>query len=71
MSEGNAVDVQIQKVIHPGVCIKIGDVEIRFGVALKGPIKIGRDEQQRLYFREGDGPARPLDTLAEIVDRAA
>ncbi len=71
MSEGSAVDVQIHKVIHPGVCIKIGDVEVRFGVALKGPIKIGRDEHQRLYFRKGDGPTRPLNTLAKIVERAA
>jgi len=71
MSEDSAVDVQIHKVIHPGVCITIGDVEVSFGVALKGPIKIGRDAHQRLYFREGDGPTRPLNTLAKIVDRAA
>ncbi len=71
MGEGSAVDVQIHKVIYRGVCIKIGDVEVRFGVALKGPIKIGRDKHQRLYFREGDGPTRPLNTLAKIVERAA
>ncbi len=70
-TEGSAVDIQIHKVIHPGVCIKIGDVELRFSVAIKGPIKIGRHEQQGLYFREGDGPIRPLSTLAKIVDRAA
>ncbi len=51
--------------------MKIGDVEVRFGVALKGPIKIGRDEHQRLYLREGDGPTRPLKTVAKIVERAA
>ena len=71
MSEDSAVDVQIHKVIHPGVCITIGDVEVSFGVALKGPIKIGRDAHQRLYFREGNGPTRPLNILAKIVDRAA
>ena len=71
MSEGSAVEVQIYKVIYPGVCIKIGDVEVRFGVALKGPIKIGRDEHQRLYFRQGDGPTQPLNTLAKTVERAA
>ena len=70
-TEGSAVDIQIHKVIHPGVCIKIGDVELKFSVAIKGPIKIGRHEQQGLYFREGDGPIRPLSTLAKIVDRAA
>jgi hypothetical protein len=51
--------------------MKIGDVEVKFEVALKGPIKIGRDEHQRLYFREGDGSTRPLDTAAKIVDPAA
>ncbi len=71
MSEGSAVDVQIHKVIYRGVCIKIGDVELRFGVEIKGPITIGRDGHQRLYFREGDGPPRPLDILAKIVGRAA
>ena len=71
MSEDSAVEVEILKVIHPGVCIQIGDVVVRFGEAIKGPIKIGWDEHQRLYFREGDGPNRPLSTLVKIVDRAA
>ncbi len=71
MSEGSAVELLIHKGIYPGVCLKIGNAEVRFGVALKGPIKIGRDEHQRLYLREGDGPIRPLSTLAKIVDRAA
>ncbi len=70
-SEGGAVDILVRKVIHPGVCIQIGDVELKFGVAVKGPIKIGRDENQRLYFQEGDGPIRPLSSLAKLVDRAA
>lgn len=70
-SEGTAVEVHVHKVIHPGVCLKIGDVEVKFGVALKGPVRIGRNEHQRLYFREADGPARPLETLTRLVDRAA
>lgn len=65
------VEVRIQKVIHPGVCLKIGDVELKFDMALQGPVTIGRDEHQRLYFREGDGPARPLETLAKLINRAA
>ncbi|MHC4825304.1 MAG: DUF342 domain-containing protein [Planctomycetota bacterium] len=71
MSEVSVVDVLIHKAIYPGVSMKIGDVEVKFEVALKGPIKIGRDEHQRLYFREGDGSTRPLDTAAKIVDPAA
>ena len=65
------VDVLIRKAIYPGVSLKIGDVEVKFEVALKGPIKIGQDENQRLYFREGDGSPRPLDAVAKFVDRAA
>ncbi len=71
MSEVSVVDVLIHKAIYPGVSIKIGDVEMKFDVALKGPIKIGRDEHQRLYYREGDGSTRPLNTVARIVDPAA
>jgi len=71
MTEGSPVDLQILKVIYPGVCIQIGDVEVRFSMAVKGPIKIGRDEHQKLYCRDGDGPTRPLSTLAKIVKRAA
>ena len=56
---------------YPGVCMKIGGVEVRFGVALKGPIKIGRNERQGLYLREGDGPIRPLNTVPKIIVRAA
>ena len=69
--ERSAVDVLIHKVIYPEVSIQIGDAVARFDMALKGPIRIGRDEHQRLYFREGDGPIRSLDTVAKIVDRAA
>jgi uncharacterized protein (DUF342 family) len=71
MSEVSVVDVLIRKAIYPGVSMKIGDVEVKFEVALKGPIKIGRDENQRLYFREGDGSPRPLSAVAKIVDPAA
>jgi uncharacterized protein (DUF342 family) len=71
MSEVSAVDVLIHKAIYPGVSMKIGDVEVKFEVALKGPIRIGRDENQRLSFREGDGSSRPLDAVAKIVNPAA
>jgi uncharacterized protein (DUF342 family) len=71
MSEAGVVDVLIHKAIYPGVTMKIGDVELKFEVALKGPIRIGRDENQRLYFSEGDGSPRPLDAVARIIDRAA
>ncbi|MHC5008727.1 MAG: FapA family protein, partial [Planctomycetota bacterium] len=71
MSEAGVVDVLIHKAIYPGVTMKIGDVELKFEVALKGPIRIGRDENQRLYFSEGDGSPRPLDAVAKFIDRAA
>jgi uncharacterized protein (DUF342 family) len=71
MSEVSVVDLLIHKAIYPGVTLKIGDVEVKFDVALKGPIRIGRDEDQRLFFREGDGSKRPLNTVAKIVHAAA
>ncbi|MHC4219728.1 MAG: DUF342 domain-containing protein [Planctomycetota bacterium] len=71
MTEVGVVDLLIHKAIYPGVTLKIGDVEVKFDVALKGPIRIGRDENDRLYFGEGDGSTRLLNTVAKIVRPAA
>ena len=68
---GRAVGCKLDRVSWPGVGRKVGDVGGGVGVALKGPIKIGRDEHQRLYCRQGDGPTQPLNTLAKTVKRAA
>ena len=65
------VDVLVHKTIFQAVSMTIGDVEVKFDMALKGPIKIGQDEHHGLYFREGDGPKRPLNTVAKITNRAA
>jgi uncharacterized protein (DUF342 family) len=67
----SAVDLLVHKAIHPGVSLKIGDLEVNFAMALKGPIRIGRDKRQRLMLREADGPVRSLSSVAKIVDRAA
>jgi uncharacterized protein (DUF342 family) len=69
--QASVVDVLIHKAIYPGVSLRIGDVEVKFDVALKGPIRIGRDEHERLVLREGDGAPRSLDAVAKIIDRAA
>jgi uncharacterized protein (DUF342 family) len=66
-----AVDVLIHKAIYPAVSLVIGEFEVKFDVALKGPLRIGLDENRRLVLREADGEGRPLESVAKIIHRAA
>jgi uncharacterized protein (DUF342 family) len=70
-AEITVVDVLIHKAIYPGVRLMIGDVVVKFDMALKGPIRIGRHGEGQLYFSDGAGSKRALSSVAKVVGRAA
>jgi hypothetical protein len=63
--------LRVHKEIHVGVSLKINGVSVTFDRPLQGPMTIDTDARHQLQFRPGDGPARPLDTVARIARTAA
>jgi hypothetical protein len=63
--------LRVNKEIHIGVSLKINGMSVTFDRPLQGPITIDADTRHQLQFRPGDGPARPLDTVARVARTAA
>ncbi len=71
LAQGRDSEIQVSKVIHPQVHLRLGGVDVVFEKDLKGPLRIVVDESGRPVFRQGQGSTRPLSEAAHIAKRAA
>ncbi len=65
------VDVFVNKMVHPKSVLKVGGREIMFERELRGPVKIGWNENREIQYRQGDGPTRSIRLVAREMDQAA
>ncbi len=65
------VDLQITGVIHPGVCLHIDGQDYHFHKPMKGPLRIGWDENRVPRYRIADGQWHPLSEITSARRHAA
>jgi uncharacterized protein (DUF342 family) len=71
MKARGTVDVTVMQVIQPRVRLSVRDMTVVFDRELRGPVRIGWDERQRVVFRQGDTPPRPISDVTHLEQIAA
>jgi uncharacterized protein (DUF342 family) len=66
VKEGASVDVFVTRSIHPKVTLEVDGNEITFIKELRGPVRIGWNENRELVVRQGDGPPTTLAQYATV-----
>ncbi len=65
------VDLHVSGIIHPGVSLHINGRDYHFHKPMKGPLRIGWDEQREPRYRIADGAWRPLVEITSARRHAA
>jgi len=71
LARSRQVHLEVTTTIYPKVTLQVCEQAVRFDKIVKGPLKIGWGRNKQLQFQPGDGPARPLTTVATSLKRAA
>lgn len=69
--EARTVKIEVEKAIHAGTTILVGNREVKFTNTLKGPLSIGWDENRSLQFRVAGGRVQELREVATVRECAA
>lgn len=66
------VDITVQKTIHQGVIISVGDNTYRFKTSIRGPLRILRNKQNSVVYQSASGGAlMPISHITELQLSAA
>lgn len=68
---GRTVHIEVDRAIHAGTTLLVGNREAKFVDSLKGPVTILWDESRNLQFRAAGCPVRDLRDVANIREVAA
>lgn len=67
----STVDVLIEKHVHRGVRLQVGDEAYMITGELRGPLRILRTKDGRIRVQQGAGSARALTAFARPISKAA
>jgi uncharacterized protein len=62
------IELRVEKLIHPGVRLFVGQTEVVFKSGIKGPVRIYAGEQGQLLISEREGAPCLLSTVATVVE---
>jgi len=68
---GRTVHLEVDRAIHAGTTLLVGNREAKFADSLKGPVVITWDDARNLQFRAAGSPVRDLRDVATIREIAA
>ncbi len=63
--------IEVDRVIHAGTVLMVGNHVARFNDAVKGPLLINWDENRKLQLRGGTGRVQDLSEVASVREAAA
>lgn len=63
--------LEVQRLIHARVTLRMGHHVVFFNEAVKGPVRIWLEGPHNAMCQLGEGASKPLRTLGGVVDRAA
>ena len=69
MSRTRTLHIEISKQIYAGVILQVGGEEFVFTQDVKGPVRIGWNENRKVQCRQGTGEIRPIGDFARIIER--